>query len=199
MNILIADDHDIFRQSLALLLENRTQHTVVGHVAEFSSLLSRIEELKPHCILLDYHMPGGDPMETADAINRKHPDVKIIVLTGAQSPAILKQLSQHQFTGLLHKRDSADIILQAIEQVAEGERFLSSSVEDMLGEIEVDLTQREMQVLAQFMEGKSPVNIADELNISIRTVEKHKENMMKKLGVSSSVQLVEAGHRIIVK
>lgn len=198
MKILIADDHDIFRQSLALLLENRSSHQVVGHVSTFTDLLPRVEELKPDCILLDYHMPGGDPLKTSAQVKRNFAGVKIIMLTGAQSGAILKQLSQHLFEGVLHKRDDAEVILKGIECVWQGERFISPTVESLIAEVAVELTQREVQVLTLFMQGLSPTRIGENLNISARTVEKHKENMMKKLDVSTTVQLVEAGHRLLL-
>lgn len=198
MNILIADDHDIFRQSLALLLESRSIHKIVGHVASFTELHDQVINLAPDCILLDYHMPGGDPMKISDSLRRSRPDIKIIMLTGAQSPAIVRQLTAHTFDGVLHKRDDAEVILTGIERIAAGGRYLSPSVSNMAAEITVDLTQREIQVLSQFMQGKAPNSIAEALNISVRTVEKHKENMMKKLEVTSSIQLVEAGHRLML-
>lgn len=197
MNILIADDHDIFRQSLAFLLENRSTHKVVGHVATFADIIQRVADLEPDCILLDYHMPGGDPLEIVEQLKRVNDGVKIIMLTGAQSGAILKQLSQNLFEGVLHKRDDAETILQAIDRVDCGDRFVSESVSSMIADVAVELTQREVQVLTLFMKGLSPSSIADNLNISTRTVEKHKENMMRKLDLSTTVQLVEAGHRII--
>lgn len=198
MNILIADDHQIFRQSLAILLENRTEHCVVAHVDNLSELLSAVEHHQPDCILLDYHMPGGDTIKIAGALNRKFPSLRVIALTGAQSTAILRQLSELSFAALLHKRDSAEVILQAIARVEQGEFFISSSVSEMLGEVDVALTQRELQVLSHFVQGKNVANIAGDLNISARTVEKHKENMMKKLGVTNAVQLIEVGHRILL-
>lgn len=198
MNILIADDHDIFRQSLAFLLEHRSTHKVVGHVASFTDLIQHTVELEPDCILLDYHMPGGDPLKISEQLKRIRDDVKIIMLTGAQSGAILKQLSANVFAGVLHKKDDAETILHGIECVDRGDYFVSDSVNAMISEVAVELTQREVQVLTLFMRGLSPSSIADDLNISVRTVEKHKENMMRKLDVSSTVQLVEAGHRVLL-
>lgn len=199
MNILIADDHDIFRQSLALLLENRSAHRVVGQAASFVGLAECVLGVKPDCILMDYHMPGGDPIQAAEAIRRATTGIKIIMLTGAQSGAILKQLDHPLFEGVLHKRDDAETILKAIELIDQGQRFISPAVAGMITTVAVELTHRETQVLSLFMRGLAPPSIADTLNISSRTVEKHKENMMKKMGVSNAVQMVEMGHKILLE
>ncbi len=196
MNILIADDHDIFRQSLALLLESRSAHRIIGHVASFTELLQVAKSSSPDCILLDYHMPGGEPLRSAQELRTLCPGVKIIMLTGAQSGALLKQLVQPMFDGVLHKREDANILLEGIEQVAQGHVFISPEARTMIEDAQVDLTSREMQILTQFMQGLSPTSVAQALCISVRTVEKHKENLMKKLNVSNTVQMIEMGHRL---
>lgn len=197
MNILIADDHDIFRQSLALLLEGRTPHRVTGHAQSFEGLATLIAQLRPDCMLLDYQMPGGEPVSAIKQAKIALPGLKIIMLTGVESSIALHQFGPDLCEGVLHKRDNAEVILQAIEQVALGNRFVSDSVAEILKEQCVELTQREWQVLTLILQGKLLHTIADNLSISTRTVEKHKENMMKKFNVTNSVQLIEAAHKLL--
>lgn len=198
MNILIADDHDIFRQSLALLIEGRSEHRVVSHAQSFVGLFELAAQVGPDCMLLDYQMPGGDPLLITEQLRVHLPDIKIILLTGIQSGGALQQLEPLLCDGLLHKRDNADLILSGIEQVAQGLHFVSPTVAELIAEVNVGLTQRELQILSLFAQGLNLNSIAERLAISLRTVEKHKENIMKKLNVTNAVQLIEAAHRFCV-
>jgi DNA-binding NarL/FixJ family response regulator len=198
MNILIADDHDIFRQSLALLIEGRSSHKVIAHACSFTGLVEQAAHVSPDCMLLDYQMPGGDPLTLTEQLRVKLPRIKIILLTGIQSGAALQQLEPALCDGLLHKRDNAETILHGLDQVAQDKHFVSPSIAELIAEAQVGLTHRELQVLGLFAQGVSLNAIADKLAISLRTVEKHKENIMKKLNVANSVQLVEAAHKLWV-
>lgn len=198
MNILIADDHDIFRQSLALLIEGRSSHKVIAHAQSFSGLVEQAIREAPDCMLLDYQMPGGDPVQVSEQLRAQFPQLKIILLTGIQSGVALQQLEASLCDGLLHKRDNAETILQGIDQVAQGRHFVSATVAELIADAQVGLTQRELQVLSLFAQGISLSVIADNLTISLRTVEKHKENIMKKLNVVNSIQLVEAAHKLCI-
>lgn len=198
MNIVIADDHDIFRQSLAYLINNRSDHTVIDHAASFTELLELLDRIDTDCVLLDYHMPGGNPLQAAAKLKRHRNPPRIIMLTGSQSCSVMKQLSESAADGVLHKRDNADTIMNAINSVAAGERYISTMVAGMIESVDVNLTQRELQVLELLLKGHCPIQIAQTLTISPRTVEKHKENMMKKVGAANSMELIEAGHRLVV-
>jgi DNA-binding NarL/FixJ family response regulator len=198
MNILIADDHDIFRQSLALLIQARSGHKIVAEAQSFVGLFEQVAQVKPDCILLDYQMPGGDPLSITELIRAKLPQIKIVLLTGIHSGAALAQLEPLLCDGLLHKRDNADLILQGLDEVAQGVHFVSPAVAQLIDDANLGLTAREQQILALFAQGLSLGAIAEQLNISLRTVEKHKENVMRKLNVGNSVQLVEVAHKLWV-
>ena len=197
MNILIADDHDIFRQSLALLLASQGGYHVTGNVGSFNDLLECLSETVPDCVILDYHMPGGQPVQITERLRRQYPDLRIAMLTGSQSCNVLKQLYDCPVDAVLHKKDNADTIMMAMTSIARGERFISAMVDSMIRQTEVDLTQRELQVLELLLNGRTPPQIAVMLAISPRTVEKHKENLMKKLGANNTMELLEAGHRLV--
>lgn len=197
MNILIADDHDIFRQSLAFLLNSQDGYCVTGNVGSFDDLLDSLHETVPDCVILDYHMPGGPPAQVTERLRRQYPALRIAMLTGSQSCNVLKQLHDCPVDAILHKKDNAETIMNAMNSIARGERFISAMVESMIRQTEIDLTQRELQVLELLLNGRSPPQIAGILAISPRTVEKHKENLMKKLGASNTMELLEAGHRLV--
>lgn len=198
MNILIADDHDIFRQSLTLLIQARSDHKIVAQAQSFTGLFERVAQVLPDCILLDYQMPGGDPLSVTEQIRAQLPQIKIVLLTGIHSGAALRQLEPLLCDGLLHKRDNADLILHGLEEVARGVHFISPSIAELIEDADLGLTQREQQILALFAQGLSLGAIAEQLNISLRTVEKHKENIMKKLNVGNSIQLIEVAHKLWV-
>ncbi len=202
MKVVLADDHDIFRQSLSFLLGNRTQHDVVGDVASFDQLFEMVESLKPDCILIDYHMPGGKALDVAGELKASNPQLKIVVLTGSQSGALLKRISLSSVDGLVHKSDDANIIISSIDAVGELEGkvpcICSGAVKALIDSVDVDFTQREFSVLELLVEGVPPLKIAERLNISARTVEKHKQNMMSKTSLGNVVELIEFGHRILL-
>lgn len=196
MNILIADDHDIFRQSLALLIEGRSAHKVVSHANSFAGLVELALRIEPDCMLLDYQMPGGDPMSVTEQLRFLLPKLKIILLTGIQSGMALQQLEATLCDGLLHKRDNAETILDGLEKVAMNQHYVSNSVAKLIADVQICLTQREIEVLNLFSQGLSLANIATQLAISSRTVEKHKENIMKKFNVASSTQLMDVAQKL---
>jgi len=199
MRIVIADDHDIFRQSLSMLLAARSQHEIVGDASTFIELVDLATQTIPDCILVDYHMPGGKALEVTASLQKQLPDLKIVMLTGTQAGLILKNLADGGVHGIVHKRDDADTIVDVINLVEKGERFLSQTIVEFIESVNVDFTQREFDVLQFLVDGESPAKIAELMSISARTVEKHKQNMMQKTGLSSVLQLIELGHRLLAQ
>ncbi len=199
MKIVIADDHDIFRQSLSLLLSSKSEHQVVGDASSYDALALAVAQHKPDCILLDYHMPGCGALGIGAKLKRIQGALRIVMLTGTQSGLILKNLADSGVDGIVHKRDSADVIMDVITKVEEGVRAFSGTVQELIQSVEVDFTQREFDVLTMLVEGDSLAKIAERMNISVRTVEKHKQNMMQKADLTNVVQLIELGHRLMVQ
>src|SRR5688572_12018955 len=105
MKVAIVDDHDIFRQSLALLLNHTGMHQVLGDFSNPAALLNAPLANAPDCVLLDYHMPEVDPLLAMRRLQQKWSEVKIVFLTGTSSGAVLRQLLESAAQGVLHKRD----------------------------------------------------------------------------------------------
>jgi DNA-binding NarL/FixJ family response regulator len=195
MNLVIVDDHDIFRQSLALLLDHRGGHQVLGTFASAEALLSW-EGLPPDAILLDYHMPANNAWQVLAQLQQRWPEVPVVFLTGTGSVAVLRQIVASSAAGVLHKRDSAETILALLAKIGAGERVVSAEIRRQIDDADCGFTGRELEVLGCLMQGLSAEAIAASLHISRRTVEKHKENMMRKAAAHNLAQLIELGHRL---
>lgn len=195
MNLVIVDDHDIFRQSLALLLNQNGGHQVMGTFASAEALLTW-DGATPDAILLDYHIPEQNAWQVLAQLQRQWPEVPVVFLTGTGSVAVLRQIVASSAAGVLHKRDSAATILALLAQIGEGQQVVSPEIQQQMDEAECGFTSRELEVLSCLLQGRTAEEIAESLHISRRTVEKHKENMMRKAQLHNMAQLIELGHRL---
>lgn len=191
MRIGIADDHIFVQESLALLLSVEDRHQVVaavGSVPELRELLA-LESLD--LLLLDYNMPGGDSYAVAQQLKSSYPALKIIVLTAVASPLVLDRLAHSDIDGLVLKTGTSKEILKAIALVEQGERYISPLVEEQLEQLQVKLTARELQILVLIVQGVGRAEIAKQLHVSVETVKTHRRNLMHKLDVTSSAELIQ--------
>lgn len=195
MNLVIVDDHDIFRQSLALLLTQKGGHQILATFASAEPLFGW-EAMPPEAVLLDYHIPEQNTWQVLERLQRQWPAVPVAFLTGTGSVAVLRQIVASSAAGVLHKRDSADRILQLLAQIEQGQKVVSPEITQQIEEVEYDFTSRELEVLSCLLRGRTAEEIATNLHISRRTVEKHKENMMRKAELHNLAQLIELGHRL---
>ena len=195
MNLVIVDDHDIFRQSLALLLGQKGDHQVLQTFASAGALLSWTG-VPPDAVLLDYHIPQQNAWQVLEQLQRHWPAVRVVFLTGTGSVAVLRQIAASSAAGVLHKRDSAETILELLAQIEAGHKVVSPEIRQQLDEAECGFTARELEILSCLLQGRTADEIAISLHISRRTVEKHKENMMRKAELHNLAQLIELGHRL---
>lgn len=195
MNLVIVDDHDIFRQSLALLLNHKGGHQVVGTFSSAESLLAW-DGAVPDLILLDYHIPEQNAWQVMAQLQRHWPEVPVVFLTGTASVAVLRQIVASSAAGVLHKRDSAETILELLAEIGPGRQVVSPEILQQMDEADCGFTARELEVLSCLLQGRTAEEIAASLHISRRTVEKHKENMMRKADLHNLAQLIELGHRL---
>lgn len=197
VRLLLADDHGVFRDALKLLLASLPSLEIVAEAdhAEQVRELAQIHE--PELVLLDYHMPGGDGGMLLDYLKRRFPGIKVAMLTGAQSPTILRQLAERGADAVLLKSARGTDILDALRRVIAGERVLPSEVQALVADAAgAQLTPRELQVLGQIYAGRSNAEIAASFALSPKTVDKHRENLMRKLQVNSTAQLVKKVHEL---
>ena len=202
--IVLADDHELFRQGLRALLAAQTEFTIVGQTRCNDDALTEVLNLRPDILITDI-APGGGTRghDLIDQLKRRLPALRIVVLTLAASQDLLRQMLTKGVEGFLLKDSSLSELLAALRCVAEGRRYLSPNVSGSLvdswlnsGGRRADesplsaLTARERSILQLIAEGGSNRSVAETLSVSMKTVEKHRANLMRKLGLRNAGELL---------
>jgi DNA-binding NarL/FixJ family response regulator len=205
LRILVADDHAIVRQGLRLLIDNQPDMEVIGEAADGKAALDLAIAVKPDIVVMDVSMPGMSGLIATRSLKRQQPTIMIVALTRHEDDTYLEELLRAGASAYVLKQSAPSDFLKAIRAVAAGGIYLdpamTSRVADGLlaGTIHVDadrnakLTDRESEVLRLVAVGHSNVEIAARLDISIKTVEVHKANAMRKLGLTGRVDVIRYG------
>jgi len=191
LRLIIADDHAIFRDGLTMLLAGYTDIELLMGLANLTELRERVKQLQPDLLILDYHMPGGDTSAEISYLKQRYPALKIIALTGSHSGLLLQQLQAAGADAVLLKDGSANTLRHAIDEVKAGRSYGAPEVQAKMAENQLELTSREFQILKLIYDGLSNNEIALQLNLSPKTTDKHRENMMRKLQVNNATQLLK--------
>jgi two-component system, NarL family, response regulator NreC len=203
--ILLADDHALFRQGLKRILSEKKDLEVIGEVADGLELIKLLNKVKPHIIILDISMPNIRGIEAIPEIKSIKPDSKILILTMHRDMEYLQQAISSGADGYLLKEDADSELFSAIKKIKQGKIYISPKLSEFLtedwakihrGEHDLSqesesLTRREREILKMVAEGKSSKEIASLLNISIRTVEHHRANIMEKLNLENIADLIK--------
>lgn len=201
IRVLVVDDHAILRDGIRSLLERQDDMTVIGEAANGQEALEQIAGLHPDIVLMDINMPGMNGLEATRHVKTLYPHVKILILTQHDSQEYISPLLQAGASGYVLKRSGGREVVNAIRQVFEQGAYLEPRVARQVlnqysnGErtreqgIE-SLTEREHEVLRLISIGKSNKEIARELVISPKTVSVHRTNIMTKLDVKNSFELI---------
>jgi DNA-binding NarL/FixJ family response regulator len=197
IHVAIIDDQVIILKGIQKILADAIQINVSGVYSNGDDLLESLEKFEPHVLLLDIHMPGRPGTELASIISKKHPTVKIIVLTNVDVLSQMKQMLQKGCLGYLLKDVSPEILIEAIETVYRGEQFLQEEfkvqlLNNLSGANKQHLmTRREKEILKMIAEENTNNEIATKLFLSLRTVENHRNNLLNKLNVKNTAGLVK--------
>jgi DNA-binding NarL/FixJ family response regulator len=204
IKILLADDHRILREGLRNLLAQQTDMTVVGEAADGKEAISLARQLKPDVVIMDVVMPGLDGVEATRRIRAEVPTAKIVALSMHSDRRYVSEMLRAGAAGYLVKDSAFDELNQAIRTVMDGRPYLSSVitgslVEDFVRQTTADekpatspiqmLTAREQEVLRLLADGKRVKEVARILDISVKTVESHRQNIMDKLEIHSTIEL----------
>jgi DNA-binding NarL/FixJ family response regulator len=205
--IILADDHPLLRQGLKKMIEESENLAVSGEAGDGFELLKLLKKNLPDLVVLDLSMPVCGGIAALDEIKRTYPGLKILVLTMRDEPEYFHAAIRAGIDGYMLKQETGEELFTAIRTIRAGRRFLSPLVTRLLGEDLIALCQdaqkapaeiltaRERQVLKLVAEGASNKQIAVQLYISPRTVERHRENIMRKLNVHDVVGLVKYAMR----
>lgn len=193
ITIVIADDHQMFRQGLKLLLEGDSRFKLLGKAENGSDALRIIRELSPDVAVLDLAMPRPDGIEVVAALSRDSSTTKCLILTMKEDLASIRRALNAGALGYILKESAFERLAEAIVEVAHGNLYLGDLQDNpqlFSSRAEGALTPREKDILQQVARGLTSRQIAEELCISPRTVEAHRQKIMEKLGIRTAVALV---------
>ena len=191
IRVVVVDDHPMLREGTRLALEQAPDIEVVGVAADGPAALHLVGQHRPDVLLLDVRLPHMSGVEVAKRVRASYPEVAILVLTGYDDIGYTRALLQTGIRGHLGKTASADDIIAAVRAVAEGKTFLvSESARAALGSEPEPLTAREQEVLGLLAAGRRNHEIAQELGVSVKTVEFHITHLLEKLGARSRTEAI---------
>jgi len=202
-NIIIVDDHKIFRDGLILLLSNFDFVSVIGEAANGEEFLELIDNVKPDIVLMDINMPKMNGIEATKQALKKYPELKVIALTSFADDEYIEQMISAGVEGYMLKRSDIEDFEKAIKKVAGGGSYFSAEIikvisrnlykekERKSGEQLLDkFTPREKEILNLICKGLNNEQIAELIHLSPKTVEKHKSNLFQKTETFNTVNLV---------
>ncbi len=204
IKILLVDDHAVVRMGLKMLLNTNPEMEVIGEASEGNEGIKKALKLKPDVVVMDLSMPHGkDGLSATTELKKLKPEINILILTMHNDEEYLFRAIQGGASGCILKSAPHDELMSAIESVAKGDAYLHPSatkrlMEEYLGSVKQDgndtynlLSDREKEVLTLIAKGYSNKEIAEQLIISVKTVETHKSNLMEKLQMKTRPELVE--------
>jgi two-component system, NarL family, response regulator NreC len=192
--IVIAEDYTILREGLRAMIASYPDFEVVGEAGDGHEAVQSVEKLKPHLVLMDLSMPRMNGMDAIREIRRRAPETKIVVLTVHKTEEYILATLKAGADGYVLKDATRDELILAVRNVISGKRYISPGISERVIEGYLDgrkgiksqttwetLTHREREILKLIAEGHRNKEIADYLCISVKTVEKHRANLMEKL------------------
>jgi len=203
IRVLLVDDHAILREGIKALLEKQDDIEVVAEAADGREAIPKAVQFRPDVVVLDISMPTMDGLESTRQMKRENPDIKVLVLTMHDNEEYFFQLLRAGASGYVTKKSVSRELVSAIEAVYRGDSFfcpamakfllsdylrLDKSVENISQE---ELTPREREIVKLIAEGYTNQQIADLLHRSVKTIESHRSNILRKLDIHDSIELVK--------
>jgi len=205
VNVLLVDDHELFRSGIKAILQNKGDSLVVEEAASGEEAIDKVRKCLPDLVLMDVHMPGMGGMEATRRLQRMHPDLPIIAVTVLNDDPFPSQLLDAGALGFVTKGDPADELFVAIDTVLQGKYYISRKVAQKLalsgfiGEAEASplaqLSPREMQTMLMLAQGKTNGEISDVMHRSPKTISTFRTRLFEKLGVTNDVELTHVALR----
>lgn len=203
IKIMIVDDHNIVREGIRTILDKYPDLKVVAEANDGRSAVESVAEVRPDVVLMDMSMPGMNGIEATQRIHAEHPEVRVLILSMHKDKRFVTQGFQAGARGYLLKDCASGELVQAVRTVAAGEMYVCSGIvevviDDYIRRIpesfdssQAQLTPREREVLQLIAEGNNAKNIAFLLKINVKTVDTHRQQIMKKLKMYSIAELTK--------
>ncbi|HEY5271361.1 MAG TPA: response regulator transcription factor [Anaerolineales bacterium] len=201
IKVLIAEDHVMVRQGFMVLLNAQPDIEVIGEAADGNEMVELAENLRPDVVLADISMPNLNGIEATKLIHQRYPDMPVVMITIHTSSSYVIRALRNGARGYVVKNDDFQHVIQAIKAVSLGQRYLSSQVSEQIIDAVISGTSldfnlderisiREREILQLIAEGNTNSQIARKLVISARTVETHRTNIMRKLELTSQIDIL---------
>ncbi len=206
ITILLADDHDVVRRGMKMLLEDEKGIKVIGEASDGLEAIEKVKSLMPNVVILDLTMPKMNGIEAAKVISAEYPDVKILIFSMHHNKEYIIKSVENGANGYLLKDTGKEELLKAIKVVSEGRKYFPPEISEVIinellaktsGTQEENrpifekITPKEKQILGMIVQGFNSREMADKLFLSIRTVDNHRANMMKKVKAKNTADLVK--------
>lgn len=203
IRILIADDHTLLRNGICALLQDEQDMVIVGEANDGREAVHLAGQLKPNVVLMDIAMPRLNGLEATRQIKHEHPEINVLVLTMYDNEEYFREMLEVGASGYIIKRAAATELVSAIRAVYSGEAVLSPAITRLLLEDYLNhdlrsekddpnaLSAREREVLQLIAEGKTSREIAEILNLSVKTVQSHRTSLMQKLDLHDRGELIK--------
>jgi len=203
IKVVLADDHPFARSGVKSLIDKPDSIEVVAEASSGMEALELVKEKKPDVLISDISMPTLSGLELAEIISKEYPRTKVLILSVHQDQEYILKGYEAGAMGYLPKNSSEDELVEAIHTIHSGQKHINQMVSQILAQSliteqsiphqDFNLTKRESEVLRMLIDGMSNKQIAADLFISIRTVDTHRTNIMKKLNVNNAAEMVRVG------
>lgn len=202
IDVIIVDDHKLVTDCIGLFLRGAQNIEVIGVAHSGKETLSMLKKISPHVILLDISMPEMSGIELTEAVKKKYPDIRVLILSMHSDYNNISDAIDAGADGYVPKDVSSEELVEAIHTISKGKNYFHSTISDEIvknyaskrqknDNILPQLTKRELEVLQLFAEGFNNSEIADKLFLSVRTIESHKNHILQKTNMKNSVELIK--------
>ncbi|HUQ97456.1 MAG TPA: response regulator transcription factor [Chitinophagaceae bacterium] len=200
ITILIADDHTLVRETWSFILNTDARFQVVAESGSGEDAVEQSKLLRPNIVIMDINLPGMNGIEATQLIRKYSPTSKILGVSLHTQPTYARKMMQKGAMGYVTKNSSREEMFKAIMEIQDGKKYICEEIKNILSEQVISgdeppsglnsLSQREIEIIAFIKRGDSSKVIADKLSISVKTVEVHRYNILKKLNLKNAAALV---------
>ncbi len=200
ISILIADDHTLVRETWSFILNTDPRFSVIAESGSGEEAIELAKKLRPNIVIMDINLPGMNGIEATQQIRKFSPGTKILGVSLHTQPTYARKMIQKGAMGYVTKNSSREEMFKAIIEIQNGKKYICDEIKNILSDQVISgddvqtglnsLSQREIEIISHIKKGSSSKEIAESLNISVKTVEVHRYNVLKKLNLKNAASLV---------